>query len=100
MSASLVGSEMCIRDRLKPNLPRNTNDLKHAIHEPPRVGLASGSRVRARSGSGDRSGLDSPSIRTGSRPLSGTSKGEQSARAGGPEFCGCLLYTSDAADDM
>eukprot|EP00969_Alexandrium_andersonii_P295732 13072095-Alexandrium_andersonii.AAC.1 len=61
MSASLVGSEMCIRDR----------------------------------GSG-------PSTLSGP---SGLLRGSESAKVGDPPCCtarsrSCLLYTSDAADDM
>eukprot|EP00969_Alexandrium_andersonii_P111470 4922769-Alexandrium_andersonii.AAC.1 len=60
MSASLVGSEMCIRDRLPPRT----------------VGPgSSGGRRRAR---------------RRPQPTTPTSRGER---------C-CLLYTSDAADDM
>eukprot|EP00969_Alexandrium_andersonii_P186204 8226354-Alexandrium_andersonii.AAC.1 len=63
MSASLVGSEMCIRDSLTPERPA----VEHALR------LAARSRVledvpRARH---DREGIED-----------------------------CLLYTSDAADDM
>eukprot|EP00969_Alexandrium_andersonii_P129433 5719660-Alexandrium_andersonii.AAC.1 len=58
MSASLVGSEMCIRDRLIPDAAARCRDaLCHAAH------------------------------------LS-----RQSMRIASP--WGCLLYTSDAADDM
>eukprot|EP00969_Alexandrium_andersonii_P311443 13762131-Alexandrium_andersonii.AAC.1 len=60
MSASLVGSEMCIRDRLLRPLPA-------ARGQPP-------------PGQGLRPGGLAPTSRTRSRP--------------------CLLYTSDAADDM
>eukprot|EP00969_Alexandrium_andersonii_P148723 6574450-Alexandrium_andersonii.AAC.1 len=60
MSASLVGSEMCIRDR------------------------ASRSSERA-------------------PPVTASNRGEARARAvgpGGAQASSCLLYTSDAADDM
>eukprot|EP00969_Alexandrium_andersonii_P331146 14636590-Alexandrium_andersonii.AAC.1 len=60
MSASLVGSEMCIRDRLPPFRTPQTRD-------PGASGLTGGPTAPS----------DSPT---------GTS--------------GCLLYTSDAADDM
>eukprot|EP00969_Alexandrium_andersonii_P222849 9842933-Alexandrium_andersonii.AAC.1 len=60
MSASLVGSEMCIRDRLPPE-----------------------TSAHLRNGT--------PSWRCGSRTSSGL--GDSCDR-------GCLLYTSDAADDM
>eukprot|EP00969_Alexandrium_andersonii_P254538 11250600-Alexandrium_andersonii.AAC.1 len=60
MSASLVGSEMCIRDRL--------------MSAPAKKG-----------------GVQGPS--TPSRPLE-----PSRTAAGAPR--GCLLYTSDAADDM
>eukprot|EP00969_Alexandrium_andersonii_P348422 15406631-Alexandrium_andersonii.AAC.1 len=60
MSASLVGSEMCIRDRLSPprapSAPRRTGGL-----QPPSTAPTHG-------------------LRHGGKP--------------------CLLYTSDAADDM
>eukprot|EP00969_Alexandrium_andersonii_P256994 11361998-Alexandrium_andersonii.AAC.1 len=60
MSASLVGSEMCIRDRVRnwyPKLP---------------------------------TGESCASVRTGS----------ESANEWGNDGIPCLLYTSDAADDM
>eukprot|EP00969_Alexandrium_andersonii_P025042 1094409-Alexandrium_andersonii.AAC.1 len=60
MSASLVGSEMCIRDRITKPV---------AAVPKPAVSLAGSPSFRARPG------------------------GEQSWRS-------CLLYTSDAADDM
>eukprot|EP00969_Alexandrium_andersonii_P077088 3398992-Alexandrium_andersonii.AAC.1 len=60
MSASLVGSEMCIRDRFSAQTPRAP---------------ATSSRAPARS----------------STPRCG---------AAGREARTCLLYTSDAADDM
>eukprot|EP00969_Alexandrium_andersonii_P178907 7909802-Alexandrium_andersonii.AAC.1 len=60
MSASLVGSEMCIRDRLSPEFTRR---------------VACGSELSLKSFPGPEHGLD---------VVSG----------------GCLLYTSDAADDM
>eukprot|EP00969_Alexandrium_andersonii_P000067 3112-Alexandrium_andersonii.AAC.1 len=61
MSASLVGSEMCIRDRARPS----------------RAALRTSSFSRLRR-------LRSP----------GSQKGSRRSR------CTCLLYTSDAADDM
>eukprot|EP00969_Alexandrium_andersonii_P189083 8354501-Alexandrium_andersonii.AAC.1 len=60
MSASLVGSEMCIRDR-----------------------ICAGRTV----------GRRAPRGSTGSA-------GASWARARRPRGAGCLLYTSDAADDM
>eukprot|EP00969_Alexandrium_andersonii_P185017 8173828-Alexandrium_andersonii.AAC.1 len=61
MSASLVGSEMCIRDRSPPARPPRPRPRSRAAC--PRAGHRAG--------------------------------GSQAARAPG-----CLLYTSDAADDM
>eukprot|EP00969_Alexandrium_andersonii_P106384 4693490-Alexandrium_andersonii.AAC.1 len=60
MSASLVGSEMCIRDRAE--------------------------------------GFNSATWSFGS-PYIGI-YGVGRARTSSSELCGCLLYTSDAADDM
>eukprot|EP00969_Alexandrium_andersonii_P101810 4493129-Alexandrium_andersonii.AAC.1 len=60
MSASLVGSEMCIRDRLGP--------------------LGAAWRP---------AGLRSCPCASSAHPP-----------RNGAEACGCLLYTSDAADDM
>eukprot|EP00969_Alexandrium_andersonii_P338742 14971574-Alexandrium_andersonii.AAC.1 len=60
MSASLVGSEMCIRDRCAPAA---------------RPALPGGRQLPAGSGLGPKAGL-------------------------GLGVFGCLLYTSDAADDM
>eukprot|EP00969_Alexandrium_andersonii_P300230 13272922-Alexandrium_andersonii.AAC.1 len=61
MSASLVGSEMCIRD--SPNTPRTSNDW---------------CLPRGAQWCGPSEGL----------------------RRGGNVLFPCLLYTSDAADDM
>eukprot|EP00969_Alexandrium_andersonii_P157731 6970832-Alexandrium_andersonii.AAC.1 len=61
MSASLVGSEMCIRDRRR----------------------AAGAGGRRREPRGPRSYLPA-----------------RAAHGGPAGHCGCLLYTSDAADDM
>eukprot|EP00969_Alexandrium_andersonii_P322289 14240050-Alexandrium_andersonii.AAC.1 len=60
MSASLVGSEMCIRDSARPS-----------VHG-----------------------------RTGTRGGSATSCAGVQPSSHGPEYPRCLLYTSDAADDM
>eukprot|EP00969_Alexandrium_andersonii_P329133 14542915-Alexandrium_andersonii.AAC.1 len=60
MSASLVGSEMCIRDRPQPLPP-----LQPWQHQP----------------------------QQGGSPCRGAPSGNSSCNA-------CLLYTSDAADDM
>eukprot|EP00969_Alexandrium_andersonii_P289745 12806584-Alexandrium_andersonii.AAC.1 len=60
MSASLVGSEMCIRDRMK-GVALTCEGVAHGIPRPP--------------------GLWSVAVRIGG-------------------VGGCLLYTSDAADDM
>eukprot|EP00969_Alexandrium_andersonii_P127265 5624994-Alexandrium_andersonii.AAC.1 len=61
MSASLVGSEMCIRDS-PPGTPKNTSGVRRRHFLPGSWGAVA------------------PPVRKG----------------GG----GCLLYTSDAADDM
>eukprot|EP00969_Alexandrium_andersonii_P138791 6137471-Alexandrium_andersonii.AAC.1 len=61
MSASLVGSEMCIRD--------------------------------------SPSSLSSPGVGVHRRPGS-PPESTSGAHAGGAFWGGCLLYTSDAADDM
>eukprot|EP00969_Alexandrium_andersonii_P004806 208046-Alexandrium_andersonii.AAC.1 len=60
MSASLVGSEMCIRDSTKPGWQRDSASL----------------------------------IRRQRIPTPGARSGSQAGR------WNCLLYTSDAADDM
>eukprot|EP00975_Prorocentrum_lima_P030392 6370566-Prorocentrum_lima.AAC.1 len=60
MTSSLVGSEMCIRDRLKPVGGTNTGERETA---------SKSTRVLA-------------------------------AHGGAVEGEACLLYTSDAADDM
>eukprot|EP00969_Alexandrium_andersonii_P240861 10632911-Alexandrium_andersonii.AAC.1 len=60
MSASLVGSEMCIRDRV--NNTRTTGEQHLARRKPP--------------------------------------KGQRKPRNFEMQGLGCLLYTSDAADDM
>eukprot|EP00969_Alexandrium_andersonii_P323765 14305597-Alexandrium_andersonii.AAC.1 len=60
MSASLVGSEMCIRDRC-PSVAAATSSAAEAATAEPRAGRTS---------------------------------------AANPPGRGCLLYTSDAADDM
>eukprot|EP00969_Alexandrium_andersonii_P204661 9044232-Alexandrium_andersonii.AAC.1 len=61
MSASLVGSEMCIRDSVRCDCP-------------------------------GRADAPSTTERISEWPLRGTSRGASP--------CACLLYTSDAADDM
>eukprot|EP00975_Prorocentrum_lima_P031132 6536943-Prorocentrum_lima.AAC.1 len=61
MTSSLVGSEMCIRDR-----------------------------SRSGSGSGGRVGPAPPPLLLSA----------EAGRIGGAEGASCLLYTSDAADDM